>query len=136
MSDHPSLSDLDSALPFVDRHIGLRPSDVDTMLERLGFSSLAELMDGAKRYQQACMEIVHRRAQAMIEGLGIAANPGPLYDAYYGLIDFEFWAKRNLGEEAVQYLKKNIHPLDLAFRLAEMQMEVESMRWMIWKASA
>ncbi len=47
------------------------------------------------------------------------ADERPLYDAYYGLIDFEFWAKKNLGEEAVQYLKKNIHPLDLAFRLAE-----------------
>jgi aspartate 4-decarboxylase len=82
--------------------------------------SLAELMDAAKAYQAACMEIVHRRAKAMIEGLGIdAPTSDPHYDAYYGLIDFEFWAKKNLGEEAVQYLKKNIHPLDLAFRLAE-----------------
>ena len=55
----------------------------------------------------------------MFEGLGIEATTYDLYDAYYGLIDFEFWARKNLGEEAVQYLKKNIHPLDLAFRLAE-----------------
>jgi aspartate 4-decarboxylase len=81
--------------------------------------SLAEMMDTAKRYQKACMEIVHRRFMAMIEGLGIEASPGALYDAYYGLIDFEFWARKNIGEEAVQYLKKNVHPLDLAFRLAE-----------------
>jgi aspartate 4-decarboxylase len=81
--------------------------------------SLYELMDGAKAYQAACMEIVHRRALAMIEGLGIDVNPNELYDAYYGLIDFEFWARKNLGDEAVQYLKKNVHPLDLAFRLAE-----------------
>jgi len=81
--------------------------------------SLYELMDAAKAYQAACMEIVHRRALAMIEGLGIEASPGALYDAYYGLIDFEFWARKNIGEEAVEYLKKNIHPLDLAFRLAE-----------------
>jgi aspartate 4-decarboxylase len=81
--------------------------------------SLYELMDTAKAYQAACMEIVHRRAKAMIEGLGIEAPTSDLYDAYYGLIDFEFWAKKNLGDEAVQYLKKNIHPLDLAFRLAE-----------------
>ena len=81
--------------------------------------SLYELMDTAKAYQAACMEIVHRRAKAMIEGLDIDAPTSDLYDAYYGLIDFEFWAKKNLGEEAVQYLKKNIHPLDLAFRLAE-----------------
>jgi aspartate 4-decarboxylase len=81
--------------------------------------SLAELMDGAKQYQKACKEIVSRRALAMIEGLGIEVTPNPLYDAYYGLIDFEFWARKNIGEEAVEYLKKNIHPLDLAFRLAE-----------------
>lgn len=81
--------------------------------------SLAEMMDGAKLYQKACMEIVHRRAKAAIEGLGIQLSPNPLYDAYYGLIDFEFFARKNIGEEAVEYLKKNVHPLDLAFRLAE-----------------
>jgi glycine dehydrogenase len=47
VSDHPSLTDLDGALPFVDRHIGLRPDDERVMLERLGFGSLAELMDAA-----------------------------------------------------------------------------------------
>ena len=35
------------------------------------------------------------------------------------MIDFEFWANKNIGKEAVEYLKKNVHPLDLAFRLAE-----------------
>ncbi|HXJ14871.1 MAG TPA: bifunctional aspartate transaminase/aspartate 4-decarboxylase [Candidatus Limnocylindrales bacterium] len=81
--------------------------------------SLAEMMDEAKLYQKACMEIVHRRAKAMIEGLGIEVAPNTLYNAYYGLIDFEFWARKNIGQEAVDYLKKNVHPLDLAFRLAE-----------------
>ncbi len=47
MSDHPSLVDLDAALPFVDRHIGLRPEDIDAMLARLGFGSLEALMDAA-----------------------------------------------------------------------------------------
>jgi len=81
--------------------------------------SLAELMDSAKNYQKTCMEILHRRAKAMIEGLGIDVPPNPLYDAYYGLIDFEFWARKNIGDDAVNYLKKNVHPLDLAFRLAD-----------------
>lgn len=81
--------------------------------------SLAEMMDNDKKYQKACMEILHRRAMATIEGLGIEVTPNPLYDAYYGLIDFEFFARKNLGEEAVEYLKTHVHPLDLAFRLAE-----------------
>ena len=83
--------------------------------------SLSEMMDTKKDYQKACMEIVNRRAWSMFEGLGLAdkLSPNPNYDAYYGLIDFEFWARKNIGDEAVEYMKKNIHPLDLAFRLAE-----------------
>jgi aspartate 4-decarboxylase len=81
--------------------------------------SLAELMDTEKRYQNACREIVYGRIYALLDGLGLELPPNPLYDAYYGLIDFEFWASKNIGKEAVEYLKKNVHPLDLAFRLAE-----------------
>lgn len=81
--------------------------------------SLYELMDEKKDYQKACMEIVHRRAKAMIDSMALELSPNPNYDAYYGLIDFEFWARKNIGDEAVEYLKKNVHPLDLAFRLAE-----------------
>lgn len=81
--------------------------------------SLYELMDANKAYQKACMEIVHRRVMAAIEGMGLQLPPNPNFDAYYGLIDFEFWARKNIGDDAVDYLKKNVHPLDLTFRLAE-----------------
>jgi aspartate 4-decarboxylase len=83
--------------------------------------SLSEMMDEKKAYQAACMEIVNKRLGILLEGLGLAdkLNPNPNYDAYYGLIDFEFWARKNIGDEAVEHLKKTIHPLDLAFRLAE-----------------
>jgi aspartate 4-decarboxylase len=83
--------------------------------------SLSEMMDEKKAYQAACMEIVHRRLHALLDGLGIAdkLEPNPNYDAYYGLVDFEFWARKNIGDAAVDHLKKNVHPLDLAFRLAE-----------------
>lgn len=81
--------------------------------------SLVELMDSKKRYQTACKEIVYRRIHDLLDGLGLELPPNPLYDAYYGLIDFEFWANKNIGKEAVEYLKSHVHPLDLAFRLAE-----------------
>ncbi len=81
--------------------------------------SLYELMDAKKDYQKACMEIVHKRILALLEGMGLEVPPNANFDAYYGLIDFEFWARKNIGDEAVEYLKKNVHPLDLAFRLAE-----------------
>ena len=81
--------------------------------------SLSEMMDVDKRYQKACVEIVDKRFWTMIKGLGLELQENKDYDRYYGLIDFEFWARKNLGDEAVEYLKKNVHPLDLAFRLAE-----------------
>jgi aspartate 4-decarboxylase len=81
--------------------------------------SLGEMMDAQKRYQKACMEIVQRRGQAMIDGLELKLDSNANFDHYYGLIDFEFWARKNTGDDAVEYLKRNIHPLDLAFRLAE-----------------
>src|SRR5258708_6731726 len=87
----------------------------DRMIAKLPDADLHAL---DKRYQDACREIVQRRVHALIEGLGLELSPNALYDAYYGLIDFEFWARKNIGEEAVEYLKKNVHPLDLAFRLA------------------
>jgi len=83
--------------------------------------SLSEMLDEKKAYQAACMEIVNKRLWSLIDGLGLREklSPNPHYDAYYGLIDFEFWARKNIGDEAVDYLKKHVHPLDLAFRLAE-----------------
>ncbi|GAA1141128.1 aminomethyl-transferring glycine dehydrogenase [Nocardioides aquiterrae] len=47
MADHPTLTELDGALPFVERHLGVRDADVATMLDRLGFDSLDALMDAA-----------------------------------------------------------------------------------------
>src|SRR5215467_5412962 len=83
--------------------------------------SLAEMMDEKKAYQKACMDIVNRRLWSPLDGLGLAdkLTPNPNYDAYYALVDFEFWARKNIGDKAVDYLKKHVHPLDLAFRLAE-----------------
>jgi aspartate 4-decarboxylase len=81
--------------------------------------SLYELMDTKKSYQKACIGIVKKRVEATLEGLGIEVAPNELYDYYYGLIDFEFWARKYVGEEVVEWMKKNVHPLDIVFRLAE-----------------
>lgn len=81
--------------------------------------SLYELMDEKKQYQKACIGIVKKRFDAAVEGLGIELPPNELYDYYYGLIDFEFWARKYLNEEVVAWIKANVHPLDLVFRLAE-----------------
>lgn len=81
--------------------------------------SASELMDEKKAYQKACIGIVKKRVEATIEGLGIEVSPNELFDYYYGLIDFEFFARKYLGEDFVEWMKANVHPLDIAFRLAE-----------------
>jgi glycine dehydrogenase len=47
MSDHPTLSQLDTAEAFVNRHLGPDDEQQATMLEALGFASLTELMEAA-----------------------------------------------------------------------------------------
>jgi glycine dehydrogenase len=47
MSDHPTLADLDSAAPFVARHVGPDGGQQAAMLAALGFASLDELMAAA-----------------------------------------------------------------------------------------
>jgi aspartate 4-decarboxylase len=81
--------------------------------------SLYELMDEKKYYQKACIGIVKKRVQATIEGLGIEVAPNENFDYYYGLIDFEFWARKYLDEDIIRWMKANVHPLDIVFRLAE-----------------
>jgi aspartate 4-decarboxylase len=81
--------------------------------------SLAELYDDKKVYQQATIAILRRRTLATIEGLGIEIPPNPLFDWYYGLIDFEFWLRKYGGEDVITWVKAHIHPLDIVFRLAE-----------------
>jgi aspartate 4-decarboxylase len=81
--------------------------------------SLAELHDEKKTYQHACIDIVQRRVMSTIEGLGIEVDPNPLFDWYYGLVDFEFWLRKYGGDDVVEWVKANVHPLDIVFRLAE-----------------
>jgi len=47
VSDHPTLSELDTASAFVNRHIGPGPEDRARMLAAVSFDSLAALMDAA-----------------------------------------------------------------------------------------
>ncbi len=81
--------------------------------------SLSELVDTKKIYQTACMELVQRRFRLLTEALGIEVQAGEHYDAYYGIIDFEYWLRKYVGEDVVAWIKQNVHPLDIAFKLAE-----------------
>lgn len=115
------------AMKFIDRivadsrDIGLNHTAGLSLPQQVMMTmfSLAELMDEKKDYQKACMGIVNKRMWSMVQSLNLKLDPNANFDGYYALIDFEFWARKNIGDEAVDYLKKHVHPLDLAFRLAE-----------------
>ncbi|WP_424814809.1 bifunctional aspartate transaminase/aspartate 4-decarboxylase [Roseococcus sp. YIM B11640] len=81
--------------------------------------SLVEMMDDQKIYQKACMAICDRRFHKLIDGMGVDAKAGPYFDRYYGLIDFEFILRRYFGDELVEWIKANVHPLDISFKLAQ-----------------
>ena len=81
--------------------------------------SLFELMDETRAYQAACREILHRRLRLAADGFGQEVEPNPYYDAYYGLFDLAFWLRRNLDAAVADYIQRNVHPLDIVFRLAE-----------------
>ncbi|MEX0327832.1 MAG: bifunctional aspartate transaminase/aspartate 4-decarboxylase [Ruegeria sp.] len=81
--------------------------------------SLVELMDDDKAYQAFCRGILEHRFTELVEGLGIDVPENPLFDRYYGIIDFEFWLRKYVGEEVVDWIKENVHPLDISFKLAQ-----------------
>jgi aspartate 4-decarboxylase len=80
--------------------------------------SISELMDGRKDYQRGCLGIVKKRVEATVEGLGIHVGENDRFDYYYGLVDLEFWMRKYLDTEVVEWVKTNVHPLDPVFRLA------------------
>ena len=52
-------------------------------------------------------------------GSGSTSIANPNFDYYYGLIDLEFWMRKYVGDDVVKWVKANVHPLDIVFRLAE-----------------
>lgn len=80
---------------------------------------LVEMQDENKIYQKACMEICERRFLKLMNGMGIEFKARPYFDRYYGIIDYEYWARKYVGDEVTDWVKENVHPLDIAFKLAE-----------------
>jgi aspartate 4-decarboxylase len=80
---------------------------------------LVEMLDDDKVYQKACMAICEKRFHKLMDGMGIEFQARPYFDRYYGIIDYEFWARKYVGNDVTDWVKENIHPLDIAFKLAE-----------------
>ncbi len=85
---------------------------------QMALFSLFQLIDQDDSYRTSVMSIVHRRLKSTIDGLGIEPELSSLFAAYYGIVDFEFWMRRYGGDDVVQFMKENYHPLDIVYRLA------------------
>jgi aspartate 4-decarboxylase len=85
---------------------------------QMALFSLFQLIDNDDSYRMSVMKIVHDRLKATLDGLGIEPEITPLFAAYYGIVDFEFWMRRYGGDDVVQFMKDHYHPLDIVYRLA------------------
>jgi aspartate 4-decarboxylase len=80
--------------------------------------SLVELADHEHSYRQACRSLLRQRVAALRDGLGVDVAPGPWFDNYYALVDLEALLRRSLGGALAAFVRQNVPPLDIVFRLA------------------
>jgi aspartate 4-decarboxylase len=81
--------------------------------------SLFALMDKDDRYKKLTQEIVQRRLKALWSGMDLPLPPDAMRAGYYATLDIMVWAEKNHGPAFVEFLKKNYHPFDVLFALAE-----------------
>jgi aspartate 4-decarboxylase len=81
--------------------------------------SLFALLDKDDKYKKLTKEIVHRRLKALWAGMNLPLPEDPMRADYYATLDIMIWAEKTHGSEFVEYLKKNYHPFDVLFALAE-----------------
>lgn len=81
--------------------------------------SLFALLDKEDRYKKLTQQIVHRRRQALWDGMGLEMPKDPNHSEYYTTLDLMVWAEKMHGPEFMEFLRKNYHPFDVLFALAE-----------------
>jgi aspartate 4-decarboxylase len=81
--------------------------------------SLFALLDKEDRYKKLTKEIVQRRLKALWAGMNLPLPTDPLRADYYATLDIMVWAEKTHGPRFVEFLKKNYHPFDVLFALAE-----------------
>jgi aspartate 4-decarboxylase len=81
--------------------------------------SLFALLDKDDRYKKLTKEIVQRRLNALWAGLNLPLPADPMRADYYATLDIMVWAEKTHGPGFVEFLKKNYHPFDVLFALAE-----------------
>ena len=80
--------------------------------------SLFALLDKDDNYKKLTKKIVQRRLKALA-GMNVPLHEDPMRADYYATLDIMVWAEKAHGPAFVEFLKKNYHPFDVLFALAE-----------------
>ncbi|HEV7260774.1 MAG TPA: bifunctional aspartate transaminase/aspartate 4-decarboxylase [Bosea sp. (in: a-proteobacteria)] len=81
--------------------------------------SLFALMDEADGYKAELKKLIRRREAALYRELGVAQEDDPNSVDYYTLLDLEAVARDLYGPEFAAWVKKNVNPDELLFRIAD-----------------
>lgn len=80
--------------------------------------SLFALMDESDGYKAELKKLIRRREAALYRELGLEPQSGENEVDYYTLLDLEDIARRLYGNDFADWVKKNIAPTELLFRIA------------------
>ncbi len=81
--------------------------------------SLFALLDKEDQYKKLTQQIVHRRRQALWEGMGLEVPIDLNHSEYYTTLDLMVWAEKTHGPGFAEFLRNTYHPFDVLFALAE-----------------
>lgn len=80
--------------------------------------SLFALMDESDGYKAEVKKLIRRREAALYRELGLPPESGGNQVDYYTLLDLEDIARRLYGDDFAGWVKKNVSPTELLFRIA------------------
>ncbi|MCG2958026.1 bifunctional aspartate transaminase/aspartate 4-decarboxylase, partial [Escherichia coli] len=80
--------------------------------------SLFALMDESDGYKAELKKLIRRREAALYRELGLSPRPDENAVDYYTLLDLEDITRRLYGDAFADWVKKNVAPTDLLFRIA------------------
>lgn len=115
-----------SSIPFIDRIVAdsrlvalnhTAGLSTPQQVQMAFFSSFA-LIDKENEYKALNISICRKRQELLYNALQIPVNEDKNNAAYYTQFDIEQWARINYGEDFVNYIKSNYHPVDILYKLA------------------
>ncbi|NVJ23242.1 aspartate 4-decarboxylase [Myxococcus sp. AM011] len=85
---------------------------------QMSLFSLFALLDKDDAYKKRCRRICRDRLAGLYQGMGLDLPEDPLRTAYYQTLDLDVWARKNVGQDFVEYEESRHDPLDIVLSLA------------------